>query len=1025
MKILCTAAVFLLFGWQGLQAQQNLSQMRVSFEIGKTPAPKAVEKFLTENNIQYNYSTDDLKNYTVQPFKCKNEPVMDCLKKMLKDIPVETLMYNNSIIIRPKKNKAISANIEAHTPTIIKADTIHETSNIHNIDEVVLNAGYYKVSKKEQTGSIAKISAKEIENQPVNNVLSTAQGRMAGVSITQNGGTPGGGYQVQIRGRNSLRTVSNSGIDGSLPLYVVDGVPIGGEVSSPYGASSLPFASINPLNSINPQDIESLEILKDADATAIYGSRGANGVILITTKKGKSGKPRLNLTTSYGISKAISNLTLMNTEQYLNMRREAFSNNGITSYPVSAYDINGVWNQNRNTDWQKELFGKTATFSNNLLSVTGGSETTTFLLSLGHNEQTTVFSDRFNYKTNTISGNLSHRSLDKKFQLNLSNLFSHQKNNFVNGDVTRQAYILPANAPALYNADGSLNWEKNTFTNPAAAYNGTYSYENLQYLTNLNTQYELIPNLILKLNAGINYQTFEEWALSPNTINNPAYISGQSSAYSSASKSNNNRFSYIIEPQINWNFSKGIHKLDILLGASYQHEKNGTSSMQGSGFESNVFIKNIAAAKYKTINDQITTHYKYAALFGRINYQLADKYILNITGRRDGSSRFGTNNKFANFAALGAAWIFSEENLLKDNKWLSFGKLRGSYGTTGSDNIGDYQYYDTYSVTNSQYDNITGLIPSRLYNGDFSWEKTRKLEIALELGFFNNRININTAWYNNRSSNQLIGYQLPNLTGFSSVLANLDATIQNTGLEIELNAKPLSSASFRWETSFNISFPRNKLISFPGLEGSTYANQFVIGQPTSIIKLYNLEGINPKTGQYIFTDYNSDGKITADDKQAVENIAMKYFGGWNNSFKYKNWNLSFLFQYVNQSKRNYNANMPSPGLMNNLPVEALNVWSPNNLAGIYMPYRSSSNPMHSQFQSSTASVSDGSFIRLKNVELGFTIPLRESIIREVRIFFQGQNLITWTKYFGVDPESGSGSFLPPLKTYTFGVTCNL
>ncbi|WP_312288447.1 MULTISPECIES: SusC/RagA family TonB-linked outer membrane protein [Bacteroidota] len=1024
MKKLCRAVLLFLIlsiGCQGLYAQEKLSTKRVNFETGKTTASEAVEKFLSENVKDKIYTIDDLKDYTVQPTKCKNELVLDCLSKILKDVPVETFIDNNVVIIRPKINKSKAVTGENTSSNIAKTDTTSTVYNTKIIDEVILNAGYYKVSKKEQTGSIAKIGSKEIENQPISNVLAAAQGRMAGVNIVQSSGVPGSGFQVQIRGKNSLRS------DGNNPLYIVDGVPIGNEVKT-FGFTSaiLPMSSISPLNSINPNDIESIEILKDADATAIYGSRGANGVILVTTKKGKSGRLNVSLNSSYTLSNVMSKLKMMNTEQYLDMRRKAFVNSGISTYPANAYDVNGTWNPERYTDWSKSLIGNTATASNTQLQITGGSETTSFLLSLGHNEQSTVFGNDFKYTTNSITTNIAHRSKDKKLNLDVSNMFSVQKNNVINSDITRNAFTLSPNAPALYKEDGTLNWENNTWTNPVAAYNATYSNQNTQYMTNLNIAYDLFKNITIKLNGGINYQAFEEWNISPNTIYNPSYVTGQSSAYSKASKNNQNRLSYIVEPQINWKFKRAKHVFDFLAGGTFQNENNSYGSMSGTGFESNALIHNISAAKTKTIEDQYNTQYKYAALFGRINYQLDKKYIINITGRRDGSSRFGPNKKFANFGAVGAAWLFSEENFLKNSNWLSFGKLRGSFGTTGSDNIGDYGYLDTYTVSTSIYDGVTGLSPSRLFNPDYSWEKTKKLEAAIELGFFRNKVNINAAWYRNRSSNQLVGYQLPSMTGFSSVLANLDATVQNTGWEFELNAKPFSKGKFQWETSFNVTFPKNKLISFPGLEGSTYSNTYVIGQPTSIVKLFNLEGIDPKTGTYIFTDYNGDGKISsADDAKVIENIGVKFFGGLSSSLHYENWDLSFLFQFVKQKSRNYNYIIPSPGIMNNLPVEALNVWSPENPGGFYQAYKSNAAPNHSIFQNSTASVSDGSFIRLKNVELAYNIPLKNTYFRSIRIYFQGQNLITWTKYFGIDPEFTTIGYLPPLRTFAFGLKLNL
>lgn len=901
---------------------------------------------------------------------------------------------------------------------------INLSLNLKTIEEVVVNAGYYKVKDKERTGSIAKVSAKDIENQPVTNVLAAAQGRMAGVSIIQSSGTPGGGFDIQIRGRNSLRTRTNAEIDGNKPLYIIDGVPIAGGITSRYGGGILPSADINPLNTISPNDIESFEILKDADATAIYGSRGANGVVLITTKRGKKGAVKLSLNSSYGLSEAISNLEMMNTQQYLSMRQQAFANSNVTVYPANAYDINGTWDKNRYTDWRKELIGNKATLSNTQLSLSGGSETTSFLLSLGHNQQTTVFGQDFRYRTNTVSGNVSHRSLDRKFSFNASNMFSAIDNNLITSDITRSAYTLTPNAPALYDAGGNLNWENNTFTNPVAAYQNSYSNDNLQFLNNMSAEYEVVKNVRLKVNGGFNYQTFEEWSLSPNTAYNPS--SGTTSLNSQSSKSNQSRWSMVIEPQISWLYKTGKHQWDVLAGGTYQRDKNSSGAIQGTGFESNAFIRNIGAAQAKLILDQIDIEYRYAAFFGRINYQFNKKYIVNLTGRRDGSSRFGPNKKFANFGAIGVAWLFSEEGFLKESRWLSFGKLRASYGSSGSDNIGDYQYLNTFATSTLIYNGSSGLSPTKLFNPDFSWERTVKTEAAIELSFFKNRINLTAAYYRNRSGNQLVGYQLPAVTGFASVLANLDAVIQNTGLEFELRAEVLGKQEFSWNTSFNLTIPRNKLISFPGLEGSTYSNIYVIDQPINIIKLYQLNGVNPATGLYDFTDFNGDGRISApDDRQIIKNLSQDFYGGLHNDLRYRNWNLSFLLQFVKQQSRNYNSTIASPGIMSNLPVQALDVWSPDNPNGLYMPYRSSASSSNSLFQLSDASVSDGSYIRLKNVQLTYKIPLRSEIFREAKIYFQGQNLVTWTKYFGVDPEFTSIGFLPPLRTYSFGATLTL
>ncbi|MHA7607877.1 SusC/RagA family TonB-linked outer membrane protein [Elizabethkingia meningoseptica] len=895
---------------------------------------------------------------------------------------------------------------------------------VKGIEEVILNGGYYKVKDKERTGSIAKVSAKDIENQPVTNVLSSVQGRLAGVNIIQAGGTAGGGYDVQIRGRNSLRTILNSQVNGNQPLYVVDGIPWGSNLTSSYSVGILPMSSINPLNSISPDDVESIEVLKDADATAIYGSRGGNGVILITTKKGKSGAVRLNIDTNYGISKVVNRMELMNTEQYLKMRRDAYANYNVT-IPANAYDINGVWDHNRYTDWQKELIGNNAESSSIQLSLNGGSERNNFSISLSHSEQSTVFPGDYNYKTNIVNSNYNYNSANQKFSLSLSNIFSNLSNNVISSDLTNRSLNLAPNAPALFDAQGNLNWQNNTFTNPLAALNGTYENKVMQINQSVKASYGFWNDFKMTINGGINIQSLEEYMLNPNTMYNPAFASGASPARSSSSRGTSNLMSYLVEPQINWARDFGNHKLDVLVGYTYQNTNTKSSAITASGFASNSLLYNLAAASLITPKDFNDFDYKYTAVFGRVNYKFSNRYIVNLTARRDGSSRFGPNNRFSNFGALGAAWLFSEESFLKNSKWLSFGKLRGSYGRTGSDLIGDFQFTNSYSVATNSYNDIPALYPSRLYNPDFTWEKTDKLEAAVELSLFKNLINLTTAYYNNRSSNQLVGIPLASTTGFSNVQANLKATVQNSGWEVEMSSNPIKKENWKWNVGFNISFPISKLVSFPGLEGSTYANTYVIGQPTSIVKVYEYEGIDPVTGQYRFKDFNQDGKITSpEDQMAIRNIGIKYFGGLQNQVTYKNISLSFLLQFVKQNSWNYYRTMTMPGNMNNQPALFNNVWSNSNPDGIIMPYSpgtiTTTNTLISNLRNSTAAVSDGSFIRLKNVQINYRLPNISKAISESRIYIQGQNLLTWTKYFGLDPEFTVNGYLPPLKTISMG-----
>ena len=903
--------------------------------------------------------------------------------------------------------------------------TIALTGKVKSIEEVVLNAGYYNVKAKESTGSISKVTAKDIENQPVNNVLSAVQGRMAGVNITQNSGNAGGGYDVQIRGRNSLRNSINSLTDGNVPLYVVDGVPISGQLISNYSIGTIPLQSINPLNSLNPNDIESIEVLKDADATAIYGSRGGNGVILITTKKGKASPIRLTVNTSHSFSRVARTLEMMQSADYITMRKQAFANVGTVTLPGNAYDINGAWDQTRYTDWQKELIGGTAENSSIQVGISGGSDKNSFSVSAGHNDQTSVFPGDHHYKMYTLSSHYNHRSTDNAFTLGLSNTFTSSTNNNLNQDFTAKALNLSPNAPGLYNEAGNLNWQNNTFANPLAQLNASYSNTTKYLYQNLNASYRFLKDFTFKLNGGFGWQDLEEFSLVPNTVNNPAFASGASSATSSASRGTSSVFSYLLEPQISWSKKRGNHTFQVLSGLTFQENRRKGSAMNGLGFASNSLLQNIAAAATVTLSDFSDTQYKYAALFGRVNYQFLNRYIVNLTARRDGSSRFGPNNRFANFGAVGAAWILSEENFLKDRSWLSFAKLRGSFGRTGSDAIGDFQFTDAYSLGYSAYNNIPGMVPSRLYNPDFSWEKTDKLEAAAELSFLKGRINLTTAWYRNRSSNQLVGIPLPAITGFTSIQGNLAATVENSGYEMELNTTNVESRDWKWTTGFNISLPQNRLIAFTGLERSTYANKYVIGESIYVVKLFDYKGINA-AGKYEFTDHNSDGKITADDDaKALRTLSPQYFGGFTNTLRYKNFNFSLLFQFVKQEGWNYFRTMSSPGAIVNQPVEFLDVWSPTNLDGIIMPYtpgnHAPTNLLTGQLRNSTAAVGDASYIRLKNIHLSYNIPLHNSVVREANVYVQGQNLWTYTKYFGLDPEMVTSGFLPPLKTLSMGL----
>ena len=884
------------------------------------------------------------------------------------------------------------------------------------LQEVLVNAGYYKVKDKERTGSISKITSEDIETQPVTNVLAAMQGRMAGVNITQQSGVAGGGFDVKIRGQNSLRAEGNS------PLYLIDGVPYSSESIGNSRTTSIMPTVANPLNSINPTDIERVEVLKDADATAIYGSRGANGVVLITTKKGKQGKTRFTANVSQGTAKVTKFMKLLNTEQYLAMRNEGLANDGVTP-GFSDYDVNGTWDQNRYTDWQKELLGGTVSYKDANASVSGGSAATQFLVSGTLHDETTVFPGDYGYQRGVLRSNINHASENNKFKMSLSTGYTLQDNNQPAVDLSRTALLLAPNAPALYNVDGSLNWEGSTWENPLASLDSKYRTKTYDFIVNSLLSYTVLPGLEVKSSFGITDTKHDETRSTPSTIYDPAYEAGPE--YSSLVVNTVARRSWIAEPQVSWSKQWEYGKTELLAGGTFQQQKGSKLLQSADGFASNSLINNLASAfSVRTLQDE-QTDYKYQAFFGRFNYSHMDKYILNLTVRRDGSSRFGPGKQFATFGAVGAAWLFGEETFIKDKTLLSFGKLRGSYGTTGNDLVGDYQFLDTFLSSGVSYNGVIGLQPTRLYNPNFGWETNNKLEVALETGFFKDRVFITLGWYSNRSSSQLVGIPMPATTGFSSLTGNLDATVQNTGTEITLRTVNFQKGNFSWTTNFNISFSKNKLLSFPNLKSSTYSNQFVIGEALNIQKVYHYTGVNPQTGVFTFEDMNGDGIISSLDKEVVKDFNPSFFGGLSNQFNYKRLQLDFLLQFVKQENYNSAVMTGVPGTKGNQSIEVLDHWQNTGDSSNYQVYTTGYNDAalegYYNYYESDGVIGDASYVRLKNIALSYRVPEKWLFGASCKISLEGQNLLTFTSYKGRDPEFSTYGYLPPLKVFTAGL----
>jgi len=885
--------------------------------------------------------------------------------------------------------------------------------NASELQAVTVNAGYYTVTDKTKTGNIAKVTAKEIANQPITSPLMALQGRVAGLEITSSVG-PGVAPTIRIRGHNSLRTTDlgksipgSSGIDGNLPLYIIDGIPVSSESLNLSSNSQQRFGGkLDPLSTINPENIQSIEVLKDADATAIYGSRGANGVILITTKKGQSGKTDLDINFYQGAGNVTRRLDLLNTQQYLAMRREALKNDGVTLSPTSTShaDINGMWDTTRFTNWQKELLGGTADITDLQINITGGNANTTFRLGGNYHREGMIY-DGHGYSRIGSNLNLNHTSDNGKFTAGVAINYGVDNNKSGVGPMNYATTLAP-NAPTLYLENGEINWALNsagnsTWTNPMASFVNPAISNSRNLTVSSNLSYLIFQGLRIKMTLGYTDMNGDIKFRYPTTVYPPVtrqYVTP------SADFSTNHRQSLLIEPQLSYIKTFGNHSLDIVAGFSYQGNINDYQLLQGTKYTSDALLNSIDAAGAISVTSNYS-NYKYNSAFARIGYNYKGRYLLNLTGRREGSSRFGPENRFGNFGAIGGAWIFSSEPWMnKVLPFMSFGKLRASYGVTGNDMIGDYQFYDLYKMANSSlaYEGSLSLYANMLFNPDFQWEETNKLELALESNFLNNRLGLEVSWYRNRSSNQLVNYTLPATTGFSSVLKNFEATIENSGWEILLRGDVIRSEHLQWNISANLSLPRNKLVAFPGIEDSPYATIYKVGEPLSIQRTYIWTGVDPQTGLYTFLDVDDNGVINSNDQQFSYCKDSKFYGGLTNSLVYKGLELSFLFRFKQQIAR-YKPVYAAGSSNKNVPLWVWNErWQKTGDITDVQRFSQTSpgTTMSSNYVGSDA-MTDASFIKLQTLSLSYTLPqvmAQKAGAKMVKIFLQGQNLFTISKY---------------------------
>ena len=1066
----------------------------VQVDVTNVPVEKALEKvFKGQDNLTYSLN-GKIISVKEKPEK-KLDPVTEGLNPRLDPIPPPTdvtitvlntdgqPLEGASIIIKGQ-NKGIATDINGRaslrgidpnaivvisftgyvnqeyklsTNPGLKSGATNLTALIRlavstsELDEIQIGA-YSKTSKRLQTGNVTTVKGEDIQKQPVSNPLLALQGRVPGLVVTQNTGIAGGGVTVRVQGQNSIT-------GGNDPLYVIDGVPyvsqmlitttggptgilqrsggtVGGITATGYG---------NPLNYINPNDIESIEVLKDADATSIYGSRAANGAILITTKKGKAGETKFDINLQQGWGKVpLSNLQMMNTQQYLQMRKEALKNDNVVILRTDAnYDVNGLWDTTRYTDWRKVFLGGTALYTNMNGSVSGGSANTQYLVGGSYHRETTVFPGDFADQKAGIHFSITSFSTNRKFRLQITGSYLSDNNQLSTNDFTQDAYVTAPDAPALYNPDGSLNWAPNlagnsSWTNPLSNLTNTYQNKTDNLYSNAILSYKILPSLEFSSKVGYTKLQTNEFAANPILSTRPEFRSGGGR---NAFYTNSESEIILIEPQLTFNRPIGKSgKLDAIAGISVQQTKGNGQSLSASGFVSDDLMKDIRSASTITINSTAAFIYKYNGGYGRLNYNLLNKYIVNLSARRDGSSRFGRENQFHDFYSAATAWIFSDERLFKKAlTFISFGKLKVSYGTSGNDQIGDYTFMDLYSSNTPvvPYQGSNGsLVVTGIANPYLQWEETSKLAVGMDLGFLKDRILLSATYGRNRSSNELLGTPLPSMTGFTSVSRNFPATVQNRSWEFTLTTMNFKTKAFSWNSSLNLTIPQNKLIDFPNLSTSTFASTLVIGQSISIVKAYHFLGVDPTTGAYMIADSHGNPTVNPNstaDKTVLINTLPKFYGGFQNSFSYKGFRFDILFQFVSQLSKNpslFGLGSSAPGTNNvNQMILFLNHWQKPGDISEYARYNSNfALNISNAGLLSDISYRDGLFARLKNLAFSYELPdkwKQKAGLQDCSLFIQGQNLFTITNYKGPDPESNGFLTLPPLKVLTVGLKVRL
>ncbi|CAZ97482.1 SusC/RagA family TonB-linked outer membrane protein [Zobellia galactanivorans] len=889
----------------------------------------------------------------------------------------------------------------------------------NQLDEFVV-VGYGKKKKRNLTGSVVSVGVEDIAQTNQQDALSILQGRAAGVQIVSNSGAPGGGMTVRVRGNSSLNS-------GNSPLYVIDGVPVeSNSLSSLNGTENF---GLNPLSDINPNDIESIEVLKDAASTAIYGSRAANGVVMITTKRGKEGKGQVNISFTSGTSQITRKLSVLNASQYRQVIIDSYLNMDNPVEPNWTVIDSLNPKNNGDVDWQEELLRVAPQYKVDV-SVQGGSENAKYSWSSSFLDQDGIILNS-NYKRVTSRLNVDFDVSDR-FKIGQSISYTNGVNNRINAggtgnlSVVRELLIRPPSY-AMYLPDGSLNGYQFGKRNPVGlAEYATHLNKTNRVIGNQYGEFTFFEGLKLRSNLNLDFLNMKEDEFLPSSLDyREGYNSGATSSLNNLTWGNETFLTY------DKAFDKG-HNLNALAGFSFQEWNYERTGLEGMFFPSDNVITLNAAGTISGQEANIHTQHSMLSYFGRLSYDYKGKYLLEMNLRADGSSRFGKDNRFGYFPSASVGWRFSDENIFENVNFLSDGKLRFSAGQTGNEAIGNYTSQGEFLV-GTNYLGYSGASPSVMPNSGLTWETTTQYNAGLDLSFMNNRLTVNADVYLKETNDLLYNVPIPRTSGFAYSTQNI-GSIENKGVELLISTRNLVG-DFKWDTNFNISTNRNVVKDLPDdlltngyIQNGTY---HILQEGLPIGTFYgwkfngvyardedNVNGITNgalgkvfKGGDPIWNDLNGDNIIDEDDREVIGDAQPDFFGGITNNFSYKNFSLGVFmqFSYGNDIYSEINHQRNSVVRYNNLSTDALDRWrEQGDVTDFPKPVRD--DPMQSDSRVQSRWVEDGSYLKLKNVNLRYSFPsklISSFGLSKLDVFVTASNLITWTKYTGFDPDVNS------------------